>query len=299
MDIATANALLDALGRLPAWLVMGFFWWKVLEVRGTRLFWVLWMALWVEQSVRMPAAPPGTVEAALQLVFQLVVFPLVVARNALWYRILTLVTTGIVMLMAEMLTTLLVPLIGVQVSIDFRNVLGHPLQYAVGETMFTLVYALLLYLLYLALTRAARQQSNPALRYFGLGLFAQLAVTTTMVSVAEYFAWGNQVILVGACVFAFVNITADALILALVGRANAAWEQRVRADGLRARLDAVLGHFRDLAGEVQAVARFRHDLRDELQAVAALVRRGDYVRAEALVGELEARLGERASEGGA
>ena len=93
-----------------------------------------------------------------------------------------------------------------------------------------------------------------------------------------------------------MNIAADGLILLFLSRANAAYAQNQCARLLRSRLDATLAAFKGLADEVQAVARFRHDLRAELQAVAGLVRAGEYARAGMLVGELERKIA--LSEGG-
>ncbi len=291
MDTVAVNAALDALGRLPGWLIWGWFWSKVLDMRGgDRLHWVLWTALWLLQSVRMPAMGTGSPESVLYFAVQCVAYPLLMSRDGLWYRVFVLALTTIASIAVELLAVLTALACGIVMPSDFRDVLDHPLAYALCMVFITLLLAFSFSMLYIILARISHRRANPVPRFFGPALLAQFGMIAAMVAVAEYFAWGNGVVLLAACLFALVNIAADAFILMSAFCANAAWEQRLRSKRLRSRLDAALGHFRGLAGEVQAVARFRHDLRDELQTVAALVRRGDYVRAEALVDELQGRL---------
>ncbi len=298
MDTVALNWVLDAIGRLPGWLIYGYYWTKVLDVRGVKTHWTVWMAIWAVTSLRAPVMAQGTIESVVWTVGYLVLYPILMSRGRLWYRVIVAITTMITCLIGEMLASAVYGMFGD--IFYFRDVLDHPVEYALTQLLLVLIYAVFFYLLYGLFARIAHQRTNPTLGYFGIGLLAQLALTSVMLAVTEWFLWGDTVILIATCLFAVVNIVADALILLSVARANEAYEQRMRAEALRVQLDASLAHFKGLADKVQAVARFRHDLRDELQAVAALVRRGDYARAEALVGELEERLGGgRATEGGA
>lgn len=286
MNELVANGILDAIGRLPGWLAMGCFWYKTFDVRGKRWFWVAWMLLYAVQSVRIPYIGGATGEAIFWSVLQMFVFPLVFSRGKLWYRIIVVASTAVVVVMSE-LTVGLVLLRMLSDITTFRDVLDHPAEYFLCQLMVAFIFALSFLMLHVLFMRLAHQRNTPAFMQFGAGMLAQLGVTCGMAVLPQYYVQGNAALYITSCVYAVVNIGADALILASILRANAAYEQRAHAERLRVRLDGTLAHFKNLADEIYRIARFRHDLRDELQSVAALVRAGDFARAEALVGELE------------
>lgn len=292
MSELVVNGILDALGRLPGWLVWGYFWSKTLDVRGLRSFWFCWMGIWTVTSVLMvfPQFGSGTSCSMVATVLYMVAFPFCISNARPVYRILVIICTAISVLLAEMAVYAFSFIFGFDIPSDFRHVLDHPTLYATCEAILALILAVELHSLYMLFLRIGDRQTNPVLRYYGMGLLAQLALTVAMLSVAQWVLWENQAVIFAAGAFVAVNIAADGLILLLLSRANAAYAQNQRARLLRSRLDATLAAFKGLADEVQAVARFRHDLRAELQAAASLVRAGEYARAEALVDGLEHRI---------
>lgn len=295
MPELVANAILDAVGRLPSWLIWGYFWSKVLEPRGTRAYWLAWMTLYAVQSVSMPFAAGPTAWGIALTVFQMGLFPLLMTRGGFWYKLLVIVTTAVSGIAVELAMQIVVFLLGIDVA-DYRRVLDHPVEYYVLQLIGAFVYAVLFYLIYVLISGLSHR-TNPVARQFGLGMLSQLGVTCGMAALPRYFSDDGGLLLPMCCAYAVVNIVADALILVSVSRAGAAYEQRAHAEALRALLDKDLARFGELADEVQGVARFRHDLRDELQSAAELVRRGDYARAAALVDELECRVGSCSSSG--
>lgn len=289
MSELVANAALDALGRLPSWLIWGYFWSKVLEPRGIKAYWFAWMALYAVQSVSMPFAAGPTVWGIALTVFQMGLFPLLMTRDGFWYKLLVIVATAAGGIAVELVMQIAVFLLGIDV-VDYRQVLDHPFEYYALQLIGAFVYAVLFHLLYVLISGMSHR-TDPVVRKFGLGMLSQLGVTCGMAALPRYFSDDGGLLLPMCCAYAAVNIAADALILVSVSRASAACEQRAHAEALRSLLDKDLARFGELADEVQGVARLRHDLRDELQSAAELVRRGDYVRAAALVDELERRVG--------
>ena len=291
MSEMLSNALIDAAARLPGFIVLAFFWTKVLDVRSIKAYWLVWLAIWLVQSIVRPFDGFGTVGSIGLFFVQMIVFPLAMSRGRLWYRVLVVASTTIAIVLSETFAMLFSALVGFNKIPTYFEILDDPVAYLVCQTVILLEFAVLFYLLYLVFARLLRQQGSPMLVCFGIGLFAQMVLTYIMIGVTQWLFLGEDDAMLGfAVAFALVNLCADALVLLSVSRANAAYAQNQRARLLRSRLDATLAAFKGLADEVQAVARFRHDLRAELQAAASLVRAGEYARAGALVDGLEHRI---------
>ena len=258
-------------------------------MRSKKVYWLLWMILFAIESVRFPYIGGTTAEGIIWAVIQMVAFPLLLARDKLWYRALVIIATAVTSILVEMLALLLATVLGIDAT-NSRQVVSHPLEYWLCQVFVLFLFVLSFGFLYALLCHISASRGTVALKQFGVGLLGQLGVTFCMTAVAEYGLESDQTVLITGCIFAFVNIVADALILISLLRASALYYQHERMALLRSHLDATFFAFKGLADEVQAVARFRHDLRAELQAVAGLVRAGEYARAGMLVGELERRI---------
>lgn len=79
----------------------------------------------------------------------------------------------------------------------------------------------------------------------------------------------------------------DVLALRDAMRAQAAIRERERAEALQARIDASTERYASFIHEARQTARFRHDARNHLQVLAALIDNGDFEAAEQYARELE------------
>ena len=228
-----------------------------------------------------------TLSRALVDIFYSAVFPTIMARDKLWYRILTALAGSAGLIASEMFISMLFYYLGYDMVQNFRDVQSHMLDYYMVQGIIGILFAIALYPLHLLLKRITHNKVEPVVLYFGGCLFGQVVLTCTLLGVALRVAYNDRTLMAICLVFAVTCLVIDALVLGFASRANAAYERSRQAEALRAQLDACMAHFKAVADESQAVARFRHDLRDQLQTVAALVRAGDYARAEAIVGDLE------------
>ncbi len=291
MPEVVANGVIDALARVPGFVVIGLFWTRVLDVRDARVYWGAWFLIWLVQSLFRPISEMNSAASVALFLVQMVVFPLAVARDKLWYRVLVLSATTLGVIVSEFAVLLFILALGFEEVPGYTQVLDQPAEYFMAQSLILVAFLLVFYLLYRVFARLTRQQASPLFRSYAAGLFGQFLLAYILVGFLEWFALDSTFALAVTSAFVLVNLIADVFILLSVSRANAAYAQQVRARRFRATLDGALTHYRSLADEIQSVARFRHDLRDGLQTVAFLVRRGDYARAEALVDEMEGRLG--------
>lgn len=288
MDYDQINVVLDNLGRMPGWIVVGYFWTKTLDLRHGRWFWALWVGLLVFNT-GMHVVWYTRVSRAIADIFPLLVFPLLVSRGKLWYRLLVVLSTAAGTMIVEVMCALTYFALGHD-PLNFRDVQAHPAYYYQTQAFITCCFALVFYVFYFFIKRFRREEADPVVLYFGGCLFGQVILACTMLAVSI-----NVTGLTGgpwtACVvFVCALLVFNALALGYANWACAARARERRAQDLREQLDACIAHFRGVANESQALARFRHDLRDQLQGVSSLVEAGDFARAEALLGDLEEQL---------
>lgn len=137
--------------------------------------------------------------------------------------------------------------------------------------------------------RAERAESGaPYVRFLATQGFVVLILYLA------YFCGGLGVIptplalvMLGVTLFCAV---ADVAATFSMRRFNAAQRERARADGLADQLAVHADAARRMAREAERAARFRHDQRNHLQVLGALVERGEAERARAYAEELRRRL---------
>lgn len=288
----TIDLILDFFGRLPGWLVFGFFWYKIFNIKNARVYWAAW-ALQLMLTTTFALIKWAMWPRLLIDIGNLVLFPLVASHGhgKLPYRLLVIATTSAAMILSEMVTSAVTSSLGVIDNLEnFRNVLDHPLAYYSLQGLLALIFALLCSLLYPLLRRLGKESVDLVCLYFGAFLFSQLVLFCTVLAVAERVAWGDPAVMSVSFGFALVSLAIDAVVLLAAGHINEAANQQRKNAVLREQLESCLDHYRDVVAEEERVARFRHDLRGELQAVDALVGRGQYDRALGLVDELQAAL---------
>lgn len=294
------NLLLDSIGALPGWLVLGFFWFKLFDVERPRLYWTVWFV----QFVLTRSLLFFTFDLWARMLIDisnLVLFPFVASRGhgTLWWRILAIVAGLAGTLTSEMAVTVVLYASGQGVLItEFRNVSDHPFVYCFFQGLMALVFAAVSCALYALLRRVGRKEADPTCLWFALFLLTQVFIVIVVLATCQYNSWGNPPVMIASFIFALTSLVLDAILLGVASQASATTARQRRNELLKNQLEACITHYQDIVAQEEHLARFRHDLRGELQTVDALVAAGNYQRALSLVDQLQKQLGFSSKERG-
>ena len=94
----------------------------------------------------------------------------------------------------------------------------------------------------------------------------------------------------GIAAAALLFFAADVLLVVTIERIGQASAERERARAMERQLDGYLEQYAALARRNAAIARLRHDARNNVQVISALLDRGAYGEASAYAGECERTL---------
>lgn len=146
--------------------------------------------------------------------------------------------------------------------------------------MVVIVVALAAFALVTYVVRAQRAQRARCCWALVLFLLLQVALLLLGYWVVVRYCAADMALLRACVLLAALCLGADAVALLSISRLRRRTRDETRAQLLRSQLDAYLNDYQLTVAKMEASARLRHDLRNQVQIVNALAERGEFDLAE-------------------
>lgn len=191
------------------------------------------------------------------------------------------VLISLLSVVTEVLATMLTILL-LGKYVDTALVVNEPRSMLMVQIIFWSIFALLCWVLVYIWRRSIRPQDEPYLRRFILVPLSQhfLVIFSAVLSLFRRAPLGSYLLL-GA--MALCCVLADFLLFR--GLRNYTNQQlaRQQAELLEEQLRQQLAYYNGVVAHIEETARLRHELRNQLQTVYALMERGEYDHARELL----------------
>ena len=191
------------------------------------------------------------------------------------------VLISLLSVVTEVLATMLTILL-LGKYVDTALVVNEPRSMLMVQIIFWSIFALLCWVLVYIWRRSIRPQDEPYLRRFILVPLSQhfLVIFSAVLSLFRRVPLGSYLLL-GA--MALCCVLADFLLFR--GLRNYTNQQlaRQQAELLEEQLRQQLAYYNGVVAHIEETARLRHELRNQLQTVYALMERGEYDHARELL----------------
>lgn len=139
-------------------------------------------------------------------------------------------------------------------------------------------------------SRIARNRSDRGVFSFIWFLIMQFILAGLIVFLIELTGTSRDQVVVGIGVIVMLFVGVDALYFFLLDRYNRSLAEAHRAEVLRQELDRYLKSYEAIERELAETAHLRHDMRNQLNIILALVDQGDVVQARRYLGSLIGRV---------
>ena len=215
---------------------------------------------------------------------------LVFARDPLPRRLFVSVLIMLVIVIAEIPPTLLWShVIGSDLTV--KPTAGLSLNFFLASHLLHLVVLMGLLVVLEAVERWLRSTStrNGIAQFIGF-IVVQYLLIALSVGIMEVTGDVSRPIVLGNLIVAVACVVADAFFFPLMERYNLKVREDERAQMLALELSHYLARYREVEREVSAVARVRHDLRNQANVALMLIAQGAVDKARAFVGELLGRV---------
>lgn len=257
--------------------------WAILcmvPIRRPWLFALLWQIVCLPIFFIPAESAYGWLRTVLSSVLWLSLVLLFVKRRSLrvaFAAVLISLLSVVTEVLATMLTILLLGK-----YVDTALVVNEPRSMLMVQIIFWSIFALLCWVLVYIWRRGIRPQDEPYLRRFILVPLSQhfLVIFSAVLSLFRRVPLGSYLLL-GA--MALCCVLADFLMFR--GLRNYTNQQlaRQQAELLEEQLRQQLAYYNGVVAHIEETARLRHELRNQLQTVYALMERGEYDHAQELL----------------
>lgn len=222
--------------------------------------------------------------------FAVAIMPMVVARDTLPRRVFVTVCCVMVLIITEMPTSLIWnALAGVPLS-DHRLILAHMPEYLFVAFLHVIMIMTLYALVELGLNRFVGKESDTSIKLFIWFALVQMLLMFAFQSVlVDSMVQSWDVVGFGSLAAA-VCVVVDAGMFILFAWFSEKEKNEKRAALMKEQLEAYLRDYEVIAQALEETAKMRHDLRNQIQVVYALINRGDYDAASYHLGEMQAML---------
>lgn len=276
--------VIDGAAVIPGEVVVIYAWTKLLPIRNERLFWVVCLALsCVFAFFRSSMGSEARLVTSIVFALYYFVAPFAFSKGKVASRILVCVAVYAVIMVAELMgSALWVAMTGTPIG-DYDAVRAHFAAYWFMRAVHLLIMVTLLALLYrfVRLRRADKSEGT------GLGLFIgfpamQLLLLVSLVLLGTYLvrvvpngaSLGNVAFAAGAALSALC-VVVDAFLFMSIDRHSRRMAEERHAQALQQQLEWRMAQYQDVVRDIEATARVRHDLKNQLQVVSLLVERGE------------------------
>lgn len=218
--------------------------------------------------------------ASLAALLLAVAVPLLLfARDGLPRRVFTVLVVMVVVVLAQIFPSLIWDDVTASSPYDPASVSMH-LGYSVFVRVVQLcVLSLLLAGVVEAERRITRNRSDQGVFSFVWFLIMQLILACLIVLLIELTGTPREQVVVGAELIVVLFVAVDALYLVLLDRYNRSLAEFHRAEVLQRELDQYLKNYEEIERKVAETAHLRHDMRNQLNVIAALVDQGNVEQA--------------------
>lgn len=284
------DILINLVVSLPCQLVLVYAATRLLDIRHKGLFWLVSLAIilpvmMVQESMGQPwRMMLGTVAT---------IAPWLIFSRDPWPRRLFISTLMmLVVVIAEIPPTFLWSHV-VGIEIDIRPQAGDSMTYFIAAHLLHLVVLIGLLVVLEALERWLKSTSTRSgiAQFIGF-IFVQYLLIGFGVGIMEITGDLSRPIVLGNLIIAVVCVVADAFFFPLMERYNLKVREDQRAQMLAHELASYLASYEEAEREVSAVARVRHDLRNQANVVLTLIGQGAVEKARTYVDQLIGRVAE-------
>ena len=257
--------------------------WAILcmvSIRRPWLFALLWQIVCLPIFFIPAESAYGWLRTVLSSVLWLSLVLLFVKRRSLRV-VFAAVLISLLSVVTEVLATMLTILL-LGKYVDTALVVNEPRSMLMVQIIFWSIFALLCWVLVYIWRRGIRPQDEPYLRRFILAPLSQhfLIIFSAVLSLFHRAPLGSYLLL-GA--MALCCVLADFLLFR--GLRNYTNQQlaRQQTELLEEQLRQQLAYYNGVVAHIEDTARLRHELRNQLQTVYALMERGEYDHAQELL----------------
>lgn len=302
--------LIDAAVSLPVETLVVVAWTKMLDIRREELFWVVCLVCVVCMACLRYAVDPFA-RAAVD-VFALTLFylgiPMLFSRGSVVSRVMTCITVFVASVAAFLIAAAMwVTTSGASLT-SMEAISDHFASYWFARCAHLALLAVLLVLLHRFVTSRRDIEASSASGLFVGFAATQLALLLTISAVGDHLAncglEGDGLtlfLLSGGSVLSVLCICIDAVLFAVIDRYDRRMAEERYLRALERQLEWRMRRYDDMAAEMESIARVRHDLRNQLQVVTILARKGERAAARehlrSMVELTESVLGEGGSHG--
>ena len=252
----------------------------MVPIRRPWLFALLWQIVCLPIFFIPAESAYGWLRTVLSSVLWLSLVLLFVKRRSL-RAVFAAVLISLLSVVTEVLATMLTILL-LGKYVDTALVVNEPRSMLMVQIIFWSIFALLCWVLVYIWRRDIRPQDEPYLRRFILVPLSQhfLVIFSAVHSLFRRAPLGSYLLL-GA--MALCCVLADFLLFR--GLRNYTNQQlaRQQAELLEEQLRQQLAYYNGVVAHIEDTARLRHELRNQLQTVYALMERGEYDHAQELL----------------
>lgn len=302
--------LVDAAVSLPVETLVVVAWTKMLDIRREELFWVVCLTCVVCMACLRYVVDPfarAAVDAFALILFYLGI-PMLFSRGSVVSRVMTCITVFVASIAALLIAVAMwVTTSGASLT-SMEAISDHFVSYWFTRCAHLALLAVLLVLLHRFVASRRDIEASSASGLFVGFAATQLALLLTISAVGDHLAnCGLEsdgltlFLLSGGSVLSVLCICIDAVLFAVIDRYDRRMAEERYLRALERQLEWRMRRYDDMAAEMESIARVRHDLRNQLQVVTILARKGERAAARehlrSMVELTESVLGEGGSHG--
>lgn len=224
------------------------------------------------------------------LLFAVAVPLLLFARDGLPRRVFIVLVVMVAVVLAQIFPSLIWDGVTSASLYDPGSVTMHLGYSAFVRAVQLCALSLLLAGIVWAESRITRNRSDRGVFSFIWFLIMQLILAGLIVFLVELTGTPRDQVVVGIGLVVMLFIGVDALYLFLLDRYNRSLAEARRAEILQQELDHYLKSYEEIEREVTETAHLRHDMRNQLNVILALVDQGNVTQARRYLGSLIGRV---------
>lgn len=275
---------------VPGEMLFYYVYSRLLKVRDLLLFWLLWAATLIPLVFcRLYDAPVG-LRLVCVFVYQILV-PLLLTEDVLPRRILVVVLVNVALMLDELLMGVWLWNILAGGGLSISSLMEHIPAYVFIQGMRFIILAVLSYVIHLLLERTRGVRDDRKLVFLVGFPFAQLLLLFVICALETFAKLDSMMAFNLASAMALLFIAVDALYFVSTGRFVRIQKEEERTMMLQDQVDWCVSQHAEVVDSIEQVARLRHDIRNQVQTIATLTERGEYVQAREHLDELRERLG--------
>lgn len=216
--------------------------------------------------------------------------PLVVARDPVPRRVFVTVCCVIALIVTEMPASIIWNVLtGVSLS-DYRVILEHLPEYVFVSLLHAIMIMVLCALVELGMNRFVGKESDTSIKVFLWFALVQMLLMFALQCVLVDSLMQSWVVVEYGSFAAVICVVVDVAMFILFAWFSEKEKTEKRAALMKEQFEAYLRDYETIAQALEGTAKMRHDLRNHIQVVYALINRGDFDEASRHLGEMQTML---------